>query len=141
MTTNQIQLVQQSWEKVKPMVQSAGELFYHKLFERAPQIRHLFKEDVSEQAGRLGYMLTYVVSRLDKLDTIIDDVQKLAIRHNKYGAEPAHYVIVGECLLETLEEGLGLHWNWQLKEAWEKAYEIISDAMIQAQHEALEKRA
>jgi hemoglobin-like flavoprotein len=103
MTTRQIQLVQQSWETVKPIAQQAGELFYQKLFDKAPQVRHLFKEDISGQAGKLGYMLTYVVSRLDNLDTIVVDVQKLAVRHNKYGAEPAHYAVVGECLLATLE--------------------------------------
>src|SRR5262245_10701001 len=111
MTNKQIQLVQQSWEKVKPAAQEAGELFYHKLFTAAPQIRHLFKENIAEQASKLGYMLTYIVSRLDKLDTVLDDVQKLAVRHNKYGAEPAHYTIVGECLLSTLEAGLGAAWN------------------------------
>jgi len=141
MTTHQIKLVQQSWEKVKPEMQATGELFYHKLFERAPQIRHLFKEDVTEQAGRLGYMLTYIVSRLDRLDTILEDVQRLAIRHNKYGAEPEHYAIVGECLLATLEEGLAADWNKQLKEAWTSAYGIISNAMIEAQQQSSEKRA
>jgi nitric oxide dioxygenase len=141
MTSHQIKMVQHSWEKIKPAMQATGELFYHKLFERAPQIRHLFKEDVSEQAGRLTYMLTYIVGRLDKLDTILEDVQRLAIRHNKYGAEPEHYAIVGECLLATLEEGLGAGWNNQLKEAWASAYAILSDAMIRAQQQSLEKRA
>jgi hemoglobin-like flavoprotein len=141
MTTQQIKMVQQSWEKIKPEMQVAGELFYHKLFERAPAIRHLFKEDVREQAGRLGYMLTYIVSRLDKLDTILEDVERLAIRHNKYGAEPEHYAIVGECLLATLEEGLAAVWNKQLEKAWTAAYKILADAMIKAQQGSLEKRA
>ena len=141
MTTQQITMVQRSWEKVKPVMQSTGEVFYHKLFEKAPQLRHLFKEDVREQAGRLAYMLTYAVGRLDKLDTILEDVQKLAIRHNKYGAEPEHYVIVGECLLETLQEGLGAGWNKQLKEAWATAYGILSNAMIEAQQQSVQKRA
>ncbi len=95
MTNRQIKLVQQSWERIKPIAQWAGEIFYQKLFNKAPQIRHLFKEDVTEQVGRLGYMLTYIVGRLDKLDTVIDDVERLAVRHNKYGAEPEHYAIVG----------------------------------------------
>lgn len=141
MTAQQIELVQQSWEKIKPASQAAGELFYKKLFEKAPQLRHLFANDVTEQAGRLTYMLTYVVSRLDKLDTILEDVQRLAERHNKYGAEPKHYMIVGECLLATLKEGLGENWNHDIMEAWASAYDIIATAMIQAQQDSLEKRA
>jgi len=141
MTTQQIETVQQSWEKVKPVLQETGESFYKKLFEKAPQLRHLFKEDVTAQAGRLGYMLTYIVSRLDKLDTILQDVQNLAIRHNKYGAQPEHYAVVGECLLATLEESLGRHWNKQVKDAWATVYGVLADAMIQAQQDSLEKRA
>ena len=141
MTAQQIQLVQQSWEKIKPASQEAGELFYKKLFERAPQVRHLFSNDVTEQAGRLTYMLTYVVSRLDKLDTILEDVQRLAERHNKYGAEPKHYMIVGECLLATLKSALGKDWNYDMMEAWATAYDVIATAMIQAQEDAVEKRA
>ena len=141
MTTQQIQLVQQSWENIKPASQATGELFYKNLFEKAPQIRHLFASDVTEQAGRLTYMLTYIVSRLDKLDTILEDVQRLAVRHNKYGAGPKHYMIVGECLLATLKEGLGKHWNNELMQAWASAYNIIANAMIVAQQESLEKRA
>ena len=141
MTTQQIALVQRSWEKIQPAMQAAGELFYHKLFVRAPQIRHLFKGDVREQAGKLGYTLTYVVSRLDKLDTVLDDVRKLAVNHNKYGAQPEHYAVVGECLLATIEVGMADSWNKELKEAWSTAYGILSGAMIQAQQESLEKRA
>ena len=141
MTTHQIALVQQSWEKIKPSAHIAGGLFYKKLFERAPQIRHLFANDVTEQAGRLTYMLTYIVSRLDKLDTILEDVQRLAERHNKYGAEPKHYMIVGECLLATLKEGLGEDWNNEVMQAWASAYNVIATAMIEAQEQSSEKRA
>lgn len=141
MTAQQISLVQQSWEKIKPEIQATGETFYAKLFEKAPQIRHLFQENVSSQAGRLGYMLTYIVGRLDKLDTITDDIQRLAVRHNRYGAEPEHYAIVGECLIATLEEKLGSAWNKSLKQAWSAAYKILADAMIQAQQQTEEKRA
>jgi len=141
MTNDQIQLVQKSWEKLKPVTQQAGELFYQKLFERAPGVRHMFREDISEQAGKLGYMLTYVVSRLDKLDTILEDVRKLAIRHNQYGAQPAHYVVVGECLLATLKEGLGNDWNPAVESAWTTAYGILSEAMINAQQGSVEQRA
>lgn len=136
MTTHQIQLVQTSWKEVKPIAQQAGEIFYNKLFSVAPHTRHMFKPDISGQAAKLTYMLTYVVNNLDSLDTIIEDVRKLAVRHNKYGAEPGHYAVVGQCLIETLAEGLGANWTNELQDAWINAYTIISDAMIQAQQVA-----
>ena len=137
MAPNQITMVQDSWARVKPIAQQAGELFYSKLFIAAPYARHMFKKNISEQAGKLMYTLTYIVNHLDRLDTILDDVQKLAVRHNRYEVKPEHYTVVGQCLIETLSEGLGDHWNNELQEAWVTAYTILSNAMIQAQENAM----
>src|SRR5689334_9227099 len=107
MTQQQIKLVQQSWAHVMPAAKQAGMLFYQKLFEAAPGVRHLFKTDVSEQAGKLVTMLGYVVSKLNRMEELLPEVKKLGVRHNNYGTEPAHYEVVGQCLVATLKEGLG----------------------------------
>jgi hemoglobin-like flavoprotein len=132
-TNHQIQLIQQSWELVKPISKDAGLLFYEKLFAKAPGIRYLFKADITEQADKLMIMLNFVVSKLNRLDTIITDVQKLGQRHNQYGAKPEHYEVVGICLIETLRDGLGEHWNEELQQAWLTAFTILKTAMIDAQ--------
>ena len=137
MTTKQIQLVQESWQKVLPIAGQAGELFYGRLFEIAPQVRGMFKADISGQSKKLMGILAVVVSKLDKLETIIGEVKKLGARHNKYGVEPAHYQPVAEALLWTLEQGLGDAWNEELKDAWTAAYMTLAGAMIEAQKEEL----
>jgi hemoglobin-like flavoprotein len=132
-TNHQIQLIHQSWELVKPISKDAGLLFYEKLFAKAPGIRYLFKADITEQADKLMIMLNFVVSKLNRLDIIITDVQKLGQRHNQYGAKPEHYEVVGICLIETLRDGLGEHWNDELQQAWLTAFTILKTAMIEAQ--------
>ncbi|MDW7691655.1 globin family protein [Flammeovirgaceae bacterium SG7u.111] len=136
MTESQIQLVKESWGKVVPIATQAGEMFYGRLFEAAPQVKPMFSSDTKAQAIKLTSMLTYVVNKLDKLDEILSEVQQLAVRHTKYGIEPAHYAVVGECLIWTLEQGLGDAWNDELKKAWVTAYTILSGAMIEAQNKA-----
>jgi hemoglobin-like flavoprotein len=133
MTNKQIQLVQQSWEWVKPMAKQAGLNFYENLFEAAPGIRHLFKSDIQEQAGKLVTILGYVVAKLDRLDLILSDVEKLGERHNSYGARPEHYDVVGNCLIQTLSEGLGDKWTDETEKAWILAFSTVKTAMITAQ--------
>jgi hemoglobin-like flavoprotein len=132
-TEKQIQLVKTSWSYVVVSADEAGQLFYQRLFEVAPGVRHMFKGDIKEQAKKLMNMVTLIVTKLHKLDDIINEVKSLAQRHQRYGAAPAHYQVVGECLLWTLEKGLGEKWNGETAEAWTKVYGILSDAMIKNQ--------
>ena len=133
MTERQILLVKNSWSYVVVNSEEAGLLFYKRLFEVAPSVEHMFTTDKKEQARKLMNMVTLVVTKLQKLDDILNEVKNLAQRHGKYGAQPAHYKVVGECLLWTLAKGLGERWNKETEEAWIAAYTILSDAMIKNQ--------
>jgi hemoglobin-like flavoprotein len=133
MNPQQIQLVKETWGFVIVKSDEAGELFYSRLFEVAPGVKHLFKGEMKEQSRKLMSMVTYVVTKLDKLDTILVEIKSLAQRHNKYGAQKEHYAVVGECLIYTLKTGLGDRWNSKVEAAWIAAYTILSGAMIQGQ--------
>lgn len=137
MTQEQIQLVQQSWKKVMPVAKQAGLIFYSKLFEAAPGVRHLFKEDITEQANKLVTILGYVVVKLNDLEALLPEVRRLGVRHNSYGTEPAHYEVVGQCLIATLKEGLGSEWTAEVQDAWVTAYNTLKNVMIVAQAEAV----
>lgn len=133
MTTQQIQLVKSTWAMVATLdPETVGGLFYNRLFEIAPEIRPMFRAPITEQSRKLLSMIAYVISKLDKLDDILDEVGKLAQRHVQYGVEPAHYAIVADALLWTLEKGLGEHWTPDVKEAWVVCYTNLAQAMIVA---------
>ena len=133
MNEKQIQLVKESWGLVATNPEAAGKLFYGRLFEVAPGVQHMFKGEITEQSRKLMGMLAMIVSKLHKLDTLLDEIKMLAKRHDKYGARPEHYQVVGECLIWTLKRGLGEHWNGETEEAWVAAYTILSGAMIESQ--------
>jgi hemoglobin-like flavoprotein len=136
MTTRQIQLVKESWGYVIVKSQEAGTLFYSRLFEVAPEVKHLFKSDMKEQTRKLMSMVTLVVSKLEKLDVVINEVKALGSRHNKYGASKEHYSAVGQSLIWMLSKGLNDRWNKETEDAWLSAYTVLSEAMIQAQMQA-----
>ncbi len=137
MNTQQIQLVQDSWKLVQPIANTAGQLFYGRLFETHPTLQHLFRGNLEEQIKKLMTMLTVIVNNLTRLEQIIPTAQKLAVRHIDYGVEEEHYAAVGNALLWTLEQGLGEAWNAEIEEAWTTAYQTLSGVMIAAHQEAL----
>lgn len=132
MTTNTIDLVKNSWALIAKIdMETVGGLFYNKLFEIAPEVKPMFSRSaMPEQSKKLLGMLSYVISKLDRLDEILDEVKKLAQRHNAYGVKDAHYTAVGTALLWTLEQGLDTYWNNEMKVAWTEVYTVLSGAMI-----------
>lgn len=135
MNARQIELVKQSWEKVRPIADVAGETFYQLLFEEAPGVKHLFKSDIKAQSQKLMVMISMVVSKLDRLETLMAEIKALAKRHNKYGAQPEHYAVVGQTLIHTLKKGLGDQWDEETEQAWSEAYAILANTMISNQQE------
>ena len=130
MTPEQIKLVQDSFAKVAPISEKAAELFYGRLFEIAPQVRAMFPDDMTEQRKKLMATLAIVVNGLNNLGAILPAASALAKRHVSYGAKPAHYPVVGDALLWTLEQGLGSAWTPQVATAWSSAYATLSGFMI-----------
>lgn len=132
MTPEQIKLVQDSWEQVKPISEQAAELFYGRLFETDPELKPLFSGDMKAQGKKLMTMIGAAVSGLTKLDSIVPAVQDLGRRHVDYGVKAKDYDTVGASLLWTLEQGLGDAFTPEVKEAWTETYGILAGVMIDA---------
>ena len=130
MTPQDVKLVQDSFAKVAPISEQAAELFYGRLFEIAPQVRAMFPDDMTEQRKKLMATLAIVVNGLANLEAILPAASALAKRHVDYGAQAAHYPVVGEALLWTLEKGLGDAWTPPVAAAWTAAYTTLSGFMI-----------
>ena len=130
MTPAQVKLIQDSFAKVAPISEQAAALFYGRLFEIAPEVKPLFKGDMTEQGRKLMRTLAVVVNGLGDLNAILPAASALAKRHVAYGVTPGHYAPVGAALLWTLERGLGAQWTQDLAAAWAAAYATLSGFMI-----------
>ena len=137
MNTQQIELVQASFEKVRPIADQAAETFYQRLFEIAPQYRSLFKNNIKKQGAMLMSTLGLAVGSLNNLEAILPAVQSLGRRHAGYGVTAEHYQPVAEAFLWTLDYYLGEAFTPELKDAWVEAYTILAGAMIEASSEAV----
>jgi len=128
----QIKLIQESFQKVAPIAETAAELFYSKLFELDPSLKSLFKGDMKEQGAKLMATLTVVVKGIGDLNSLVPVVQDLGRRHAGYGVEDEHYGTVGEALIWTLGQGLGDDFTEEVREAWVAAYGVLASTMKDA---------
>jgi hemoglobin-like flavoprotein len=130
--SQQKELVQSSFAAVVPIGAQAADIFYDRLFELDPELRPMFKSDMTEQKKKLMQMLAAAVKGLDDLDGLVPVVQDLGRRHVGYGVQDSHYDTVGAALLWTLEKGLGEAFTPDTKEAWTVVYGLLSTTMKDA---------
>ncbi|MGU3360220.1 globin family protein [Methylobacterium sp. M6A4_1b] len=129
MTPDQVTLVQDSFAKVRPIADTAADLFYGRLFEIAPEVRSMFPEDMREQKKKLMAMLGLAVTNLHKPDMVVPALQTLGRQHVSFGTQAAHYEPVGAALLWTLEQGLGPDFTPEVREAWVETYGLVASVM------------
>jgi nitric oxide dioxygenase len=141
LTANDVVLVRASFAQVVPIGDTAADLFYDRLFKIAPRLRGMFPSDLREQKRKLIAMLATAVGGLDNLDTLVPAVKALGARHAVYGVTVAHYGIVGDALMWTLQRGLGDAFTPEVRSAWAKIYALLAVTMQSGATEATELRA
>ena len=127
----QVEMLEQSFEEIKPQANGFVASFYENLFTANPEAKPLFETtDMEAQKKKLLSSLVLVVESLRKPEVLDGALRGLGARHVKYGALPEHYPLVGSALLTTFEQYLGEQWTPNLKQAWTDAYVAISEIML-----------
>lgn len=127
----QVELLENSFEMVKPQANEFVASFYENLFTDYPAAKPLFAHsDMSEQSKKLLASLVFVVENLKKPGALTEALKGLGARHVKYGALPEHYPLVGNTLLKTFDQYLGESWTPDTKQAWVDAYGLITEVML-----------
>ncbi len=139
-TPEDIDNVQDSFALIFRAGDQFGTLFYQRLFQVAPEVRPLFKGDMSDQQAKMMQILSMAVLDLNDTKTIIPMIQDLGRRHVDYGVERHHYEIVGTTLLWTLEQALEERFTPEIKTSWAKVYSLLSSVMIEGANQAAPQR-
>ena len=101
-----------SFDLVAPRGDELMDAFYARLFATAPAVEPLFAgTDLRRQKAMLLGALVLLRKSLRDLDAIVPALRDLGARHAAYGAEPAHYPVVGAVLIASMEEIAGLVWR------------------------------
>jgi hemoglobin-like flavoprotein len=131
MTPESRRLVKESWARLEPIAEAAA-LFYGRLFELDPALRHLFLNDMAQQGRTFMQTLGMAVRGLDRLEEMVPALESLGRRHGAFGVRDAHYETVERALLWTLERGLGDAFTPAVREAWSDACGLLAEVMKRA---------
>ena len=132
MDSNQVAIVQKTFERVEELELEPSRIFYEELFAAAPHLRPLFSADMNKQYGMFIMAVPYCVGSLQQPEAIQARLEQLAIRHVGYGALPEHYTVVGGALQRMLVRVLGEDFTPDVAEAWSEAYAHLSGVMLAA---------
>jgi len=132
MTSDQIQIIRETFALVARRADLAALLFYKRLFEIDPSLRPLFRANIEEQGRKLMQMLSAAVHLLEDPDSLIPVLEGLGRRHAGYGVRDEHYDTVGQALLWTLNAALGDFFTPTAREAWANLYGFVAATMKRA---------
>lgn len=120
-----------SFDLIAPNGDELMDEFYARLFERAPAVKPLFANtDLKRQKAMLLSTLVLLRKSLRDLDAVLPKLRALGARHVAYGAEPAHYPVVGEALIASMAAVAGDAWRPEHEEAWSEAFGVVAAAMM-----------
>ncbi len=129
MTPEQIRLVIDSIEDLRPRADDVARRFYEELFALAPDAEPLFSTDMSLQRAKLFNELDEIAHAIPTLDAFVERAQQLGSEHVDFGVQRRHYTAFGTVLLSVLAEFLGNTFTPEMEEAWRRAYNLVADSM------------
>ena len=117
--TLDLDALETSFDAVAPRGDELVDVFYTRLFDAAPAVVPLFAAtDLRRQKAMLLSALVLLRKSLRDLGAIVPTLRQLGARHVAYGAQPAHYPVVGDVLIASMREVAGDAWRPEYERAW-----------------------
>jgi hemoglobin-like flavoprotein len=133
MTSEQRQLLLQSWARIEQRGDECATIFYERLFELDPRTQALFAAtDMAAQRAKFILMLGSIVRVLDDPDQLVPEGIALGRRHGDYGVRDGDYETVGQALLWMFERALGDDFDEPVRIAWGEGYRMLAALMQRA---------
>ena len=131
MTPEQITLVQSSFQRLGPDLPAVTARFYQEVFQRNPSLRPLFPSDLTELRVKFAQKLAEIVRAMPRLGELLTHTRALGARHVGYGVRAADYQTIGDSLIVALASVLGDEFDPATREAWELAFNIVAETMLE----------
>jgi hemoglobin-like flavoprotein len=130
MTPEQIALVQRTLTELEPDLDAVVADFYRRLFAADPTVLPLFNADPAAQRTKFIAELEQIVRSIRDHAAFLGRAIPLGAQHERDGVRPRHYHTAGVALLDALAGALGDRWTDEVAEAWARAYDLTTAAML-----------
>lgn len=124
-----------------PLLETGGEAltthFYQIMLAEHPEVRPFFNQAHQangDQPRALANGVLMYARNIDRLEQLGGLVNQIIQKHVSLQIEPAHYPVVGSCLLRAIREVLGADIATDaVIDAWGAAYQQLADILIGAE--------
>ena len=128
-----IDIVKSTAPVIKEQGKTITSRMYEIMFASHPEVKSQF--DMSAQANgsqpaKLATAVYAYATHIDDLEALKTAVDKIAHRHVATHVLPEQYPIVGECLLQAIQDVLGDAATTEVMKAWTEAYQALADIFI-----------
>jgi len=128
------ELVESCWLKVK---NNQGEhaystIFYKSMFEQHPDIKSLFSPDIESQKIKLLSTLNLIINGIHHLEELKESLLELGKLHKEINIDAPMYDIVISNAVTALKGASNNTTTQEEEKAWEQAFRVISDMMLEA---------
>lgn len=143
LTAKQVKVIVSTWATVKTLgASTVGVLLFKNIFEIAPAAKGLFSfskdnpnfdidtdEGVKKHGANVVNTVTGAIDGLGDLPALVGVLKDLGRRHVNYGVVTAHYDIVGQAFLRTLQQGLGAGYTADVADAFTALWGVVAATM------------
>jgi hemoglobin-like flavoprotein len=105
--------------------------FYAVLFDRHPELRELFPDDMSQLLHKFVSELEALARALPDLSGFEDRARSLGARHVGFGVRRQHYPLVRDALIDALDSHLGADFGPEERASWTRAFNLLTEIMLE----------
>ena len=130
LSAHEAKLVRDSFDKLEAELETHSTYFYETFFGLAPDLRSMFRDDLSGQGMKFMTTLRNIIRHIDANDAYFETLTDLGQGHAKLGVSIKSFQHVEDAMIATLANALGDGFSKELEEAWRQAFADISSTMI-----------
>jgi hemoglobin-like flavoprotein len=129
MTSDQISLVQITFETIKPIRNRAIKLFFSRLIESHPSLLAVIGDDYEARARSLRPAVEMIIGCLGNMEALKPILRSMARSNAELGMQEHHYLTAVNTILWTMERCLGSAYSAEVDAAWEDVCWQICEVM------------